>query len=82
MIHVQLTGQTVDISPFGSFVSPQTLQSEHSIYFTKINVERKPKRNQYSLYYLGSLCDNFLFSSLRVKVVRWHSVSNSKDNGK
>ena len=25
-----------------------------SIYFTKINVARKPKRNQYSLYYLGS----------------------------
>ena len=39
---------------FSLFVSPQTLQSEHSIYFTKINVARKPKRNQYSLYYLGS----------------------------
>ena len=36
------------------FVSPQTLQFEHSIYFTKINVARKPKRNQYGLYYLGS----------------------------
>ena len=56
---------------FSLLVSPQTLQSEHSIYFTKINVARKPKRNQYSLYYLGS--------PVTIIVVRWHSVSNSKD---
>ena len=65
---------------FSLFVSPQTSQSEHSIYFTKINVARKPKRNQYSLYYFGSPVTIFLFSSVRITVVRWHSVSNSKDN--
>ena len=69
---------------FSLFVSPQTLQSEHahSIYFKKINVARKPKKNPIQLILFGLPCDNFLFSSSRITVVRWQSFSNSKDNCK
>ena len=62
---------------FSLFVSPQSLQSEHSINFTKINVARKPKRNQYSLYYLGSPVTISYFR-VRITVVRWHSVNTPK----
>ena len=39
-------------------------------YMEFVNAARKPKRNHYSLFYLGS------------PVIIFYSVSNSKDNGK
>ena len=67
---------------FSLFVSPQTLQSEHGIYkINKLMWQGSPKE-PILLILFEIPCDNFLYTSLRIIVVRWNTVSNSKDNGK
>ena len=38
----------------------------------------KDQKKAIQLILFGLPCDNLLYSSLRIVVVRWHSVSNSK----